>query len=269
MSAPLIRVLFVDADTQVPIAGSELAAEELPETFAVATTVHIRDEQYEVVHAEPATRAAIVARGSVRIALRKLHTLDPQELRYSLPTIQAELPLLGSATVGDALRVRGDDWCQVEFWPAARLAELRQELAQVQAVYADTPARTGFTDLHARRVRSPMRGTGLDVRDLADFGPVHARLLAVEGFDGVNYEVLGGFAFDGATAQLYGAASDGPIDALAWLQLRAPFACVEGCPPPLDLGADRDRLATICTRHALVLVDWCAAAVLLPEPLQP
>lgn len=259
-----IRVLFVDADTGLPIAGSELAPDALPETFEVATVVQIHGEEYDVVSAEPATRAAIVAYGQVKITLRKVQRVDPRDLRFSLPTIADGLPELAEPAGDGGLRMRADDWCQIEFVPQAALAEVRRELAEIRAVYAEHPPGSGFTRLHARTLAQPLIGSGVTVADLRPVGTRHRVPLGVDGLDSVCREVAGGFVFEAQTAQLYGVSVDERVATLAWHAPRPPLACVAGCPAPVDLGADLAALTALCDRHALLLVDWCAAAILLP-----
>ena len=66
-----VKVFFVDALSGVEFARTVVAAEELPETFALSTTLHIDDEDWTVVAAEPAGRGEIERAGRLRLTVRK------------------------------------------------------------------------------------------------------------------------------------------------------------------------------------------------------
>ena len=52
-----VHVVLINAATQQVLGEVELPAEQLPEAFAVATTLNLGDRDWSVGRAEPATRA--------------------------------------------------------------------------------------------------------------------------------------------------------------------------------------------------------------------
>ena len=52
-----IQVLFIDASTKKPFGQSDVPLTALPETFALETTMHLGNQDWQVIGAEPMTAA--------------------------------------------------------------------------------------------------------------------------------------------------------------------------------------------------------------------
>src|SRR5688572_21762880 len=112
-----IRVTFYSADTGQVFATSEIPASSLPESFLVATTLHLGDEDWEVVSADPPTAEEFRKTGALSLRLRRVARMDPNEILYSLPTLSDAIPETdpGSRASGRrVLRLHEDDWRQIE-----------------------------------------------------------------------------------------------------------------------------------------------------------
>ncbi|MBK8974309.1 MAG: hypothetical protein IPM29_00125 [Planctomycetes bacterium] len=263
----LVHVEFVDASTQQVFAQSELPLEQLPDVLDSATTLEIAEARYAVVAAEPATKAGFAATGRLRLTLARIELVDPLALRYSLPTICDELPALRPArpAESDALRLRGDDWRQLELVAAELAADVERELTGVREILASDDGKPGFARTHLRRsIRRPLgeRRLELDAARSALGGSPYPGLVT-DGIDGRVGAVVDGFAWrTGSALDLYGTAPNRALASLCVASPRSPLELVDGPSRAVDLGAGAAALHAFATAHRLLLVDWCAAAVL-------
>jgi DNA-binding transcriptional ArsR family regulator len=101
--------------TGVVFARSDLPEGHLPDSFAPETILHLGDDPWLVKHAEPSSAAEFIVSGRLVLTVRRLTTVSPQDVLYSLPTICHALPAVGpAATRDDCLELHEDDWRQVE-----------------------------------------------------------------------------------------------------------------------------------------------------------
>jgi hypothetical protein len=258
-----VRVLLIDAANGKPFAQTDLPADQLPETFTISTQLHLGDQDWQVRSADPATRDAIVAQGSVVLTLSRLETIDPALIGYSLPTICEHLPPFGPmAGTGVTLEFRLDDWRQIEFVAKELGAEVAAELAAVQAVYAEQAGRQGFRRMHTRReLPEPLFGRSITSSSLQRrFGGEWGDRVQTEDLAGAPTLLEGGawFRLPGGLVG-YSVTTAGRVAALGLAVPRGPLDCMGGRPPVIDLGADRALLASFAREHGLLLIDWCAA----------
>ncbi|HTR51901.1 MAG TPA: hypothetical protein VMJ10_14395 [Kofleriaceae bacterium] len=222
----MVRVELVDASTGKSFATAHLPVEQLPESFAASTTLHLGDADWHVEAAEPVTRAEYTATGALRLTLRKLVQVDPKTILFSLPTLENVLPPTrpGSAPV----RLHQDDWRQIELVTADQLPAVMAELAAIRDVIASRKG-AGFTRIHVRdKIVEPLQGVRVEVAGAR-------RPL------GIGDELVdGGFAIDDGA--IYGREHLGTIVALC---LRIPS----------------DHLDGVARAHGLLVVDWCRATV--------
>ncbi len=230
-----IRVEFIDAATGGTFAKSEVPSDELPETFELATQLHLGDADWQVDRAEPPTRAEYTRTRSLRVTLRKIVMIDPKTILFSLPTIENALPPLRAGDAPPA-RLHEDDWRQIELVAAAQEPAIHAELAAIREVLMARKA-AGFERIHVRsRIPTPLAGVRLTVAELAQTlgSPMQGDLA----FGAGALVVDGGFVFEAGA--LYGRQHDGVIVALGLGSLGVAL-----------------RLTALATSHDLVLVDWC------------
>src|SRR5688572_27597383 len=116
MSMPTIAVRFIEEGASAPFVQSNVPVEHLPETFALNTDVQIGGAAYVVVRAEPQTKAEFSRSKRLDVTVRKVQTVQPSDLLFSLPTLcGAALPeLLPVAPAGEIVALHEDDWRQCE-----------------------------------------------------------------------------------------------------------------------------------------------------------
>jgi len=243
-----VHVELVDAVTQTPIAEADLPIEQLPESFAVSTTLHLGDHDFHVEHAEPVTRAEFAASGRLRLVLRKIEHVDPKKILFSLPTLEHALPPLRPGGSDDALTIHEDDWRQVELVAESLLPAVETELAAIREVLAERGDLPGFRRLHVReRIAQPLAALRLPLDDIhSTLGAPPRRDLAISDRGSL---VEGGFAFASGDGAIYGRAEHEHVVALcAWRD------------------ASLAPLVELARTQGLILVDWCATAILRPGP---
>ena len=224
----MVHVVLVDAASGNTIGESDLPADQLPESFEIATTLGIGGQQWSVVRAEPATRADYTRIGTLRLELRAIQMVDPKTILFSLPTIEnTQPPLAGRAGAG-ALVLHEDVWRQIEVVAKRFESEIAAERADIRAVIAERTG-SGFKRIHVRaRIPEPLAGVTLPLASLV--AGLALGELAISG-----QLVEGGFAYGD---NIYGLQIDGIVVAL----------CAAKDPAPL---------AEIAAKHDLVVVDWC------------
>ncbi len=236
-----VRVTFLDASRNTEIAQAELPAEQLPETFELETSLQLGGRDWTVERAEPLTRAEYVASGTLRIALREIKQVDPKEILFSLPTLENTQPELTHGNATGAYAMHEDDWRQCELIAGDFDLEIKAEVADIEAA-RETRKGPGFAHLHVRqRIPNPLGRTVLTIDELAKaLGNPPRRACSIN-----NRMVANGFAFSVGSAVVYGHTQEGTL------------ACIAVTDPVAEL-------AELARAHSLVLVDWCAPAVLDP-----
>jgi hypothetical protein len=234
-----IHVVLINAATQQVFGEVELPAERLPETFAVATTLHLGDADWNVEHAEPATRAEYVVARRLRLVIREIKRVDPMTILFSLPTIENMLPPMQDGN-GDAVRLHEDDWRQLELVTAELEPAIEAELAAIREIHAERDG-VGFRRLHVReRIPDPLAGADIKL-DAVRRG--RRRDVGFEGRAGI---VVGGFAFDDGDGAIYGREDGGRVVVLgAWR-------------------TEPGTLIDLAREHRLVIVHWCTARMSRP-----
>jgi hypothetical protein len=241
-----VALELIDHATGRVFARSEVPLESLPERFAgMDTTLSVGGDDWQVLSADPDTRAAIASAGCVQLVLHKVSKVDPRALHFTLPTLENTQPEQGAAP-GDevSIRLHEDDWRQVEFVHGSQRALVEEELADIARILSEHRQGAAFDAVHVRqRVPEPLRGVRLRVAEVERAIGREARPWALRG-GGV---VKDGFAVPDAEAVVYGTARDGWVETL----------CVYGMLPDVV-----GKLHALARDHGLMLVDWCAGQCL-------
>lgn len=257
----LIRVQFFDAATGKQFGWAEMPAEQLPESFEAATTMHLGDEDWQVVRAEPVTAADFRRTGRLRLFLTRVQIgmVDPREILYTLPTISNELPAItpGSTKLGkQVLELHEDDWRQIELVALVLQESIDGELQAIRAIYERHRTGIGFDALHVReQVPSPLAGVRITPDDLKTALGTGAAWLDGIAFRGIAGIVADGFALrlPGAPA-FYGLSPGGQVAVLG----------LAGDHRSGASDAMVDSLSDFAVANDLCLVDWCRCRQVLP-----
>ncbi|GAA3022552.1 hypothetical protein GCM10020229_37500 [Kitasatospora albolonga] len=248
----LIEVVAVDEADGLPLGSAEYAVQELPESFEPGVRLGIGGAHWEVVRAQPAARAEVLAEGRAVLTVRRIETADPQQVGYTLPTLCAELPPLSPAPGGDDdLVIHEDDWRQTELVERRLLAGVEAELRAVRRIWDECSSRVGegesafwgFTELHLRRGPAEPLAGSLTLGRLYELLPVTRTYTGVSLRDGQG-RVTSSFAVEAGPVVVYGRCDGEQVLAVGLGAAVAP--------------QDVPWLAGLMAEFDLLLVDWCA-----------
>ncbi len=248
-----INVRFVDVSTGQVFAESQVPVEQLPETFQLQTTMHLGDQDWSVVRAEPSTSAEFTKSGHLTLTLSRVQTLPIKDILFSLPTISNEIASRSQIPKTDqsALEMHEDDWRQIEFVSKELIVSINSEVTEIRRVIESGMNKSGFEKCHVRQgLSSPLPELKFDV--VASIFSQNMNTL-----DGVCYFqypnlIADGFAFRSGDLSVYGVQSNGMVNVLGFREISVKPAHLEN----LVL-----RVQTLMTQHELLLVDWCRAQV--------
>lgn len=132
-----IDVTFIESASQEAFAKSKIPVEQLPDSFEIDTTLDIGDQKWSVDKTEPLTKEEFVKTGTLKVYLTKIQTIDPNELLYSLPTINNGIAQVSKLTKADnnLFIVHEDDWRQIEFVSIRYDAEIANELKAIYEIH--------------------------------------------------------------------------------------------------------------------------------------
>ncbi len=251
---PTIVVTLLDEATGERLAVSNIPAADLPETFAVDTRLSIAQQQYTVVRAEPPTKVQFTSSGRLNLTLRKVETLDPNKILFSLPTICGEaLPASApDKPSGGVCVLHEDDFRQCEFVALAHAEAIAAEFAAIQDIFTNASAEAGFHKLHVReRIPNPL--------------PPGITWKSVTSHLG-RVDRLGGVAFGDGRQLVTGAVAGTLRNGLVLWGVEADralrFLCIQngGSASQTTIEA----LRNVANSLSLVIVDWCRCRVVCP-----
>ncbi|MDB5322508.1 MAG: hypothetical protein JWN40_4139 [Phycisphaerales bacterium] len=258
-----IRVEFFDHATGQCFAQTDLPLDRLPESFEANTTMHLGDQDWNVIEARPMTATEFRRTGTLILIMRMappVTLIDPSAILFSLPTITNDaLPPIapGSSKLGaDVIEIHEDDWRQIEWVSGSAREAIASELDLIRLIYDQEREASGFRRVHLRQlIPAPLADRQLRLEDLRHALGPHATWLAGFAYRGVAGIANASFAVRVISSiELYGVAPNGIVETLC-------FANTSTNNLPLP---DVEILARLAATHDLLLADWCAAAVIPP-----
>ena len=262
-ASPIVRVTFVDAADGTTLGVVEMRASLLPASFAVATTLHLGDDDWEVVRADPTESADFIARGSLMLELRIVppkpvtaKSTDPKSVLFSVPSVVEAIPTASAPRPEKSvLALHEDDWRQIEMVHLSEIDNVASQIAQIETIVRDSEGSVGFHTCHARGTPvSPLASASLDLAALRALFEIAVEYSAIAWVDAAH-AIHDGYGFrtrSGLT--VYGLAHDGRVSVLALQPDRN---------GPASRG-DATALGALRNHYGLMLVDWCARVVVQP-----
>jgi hypothetical protein len=241
MAPSIISVTFIDDSSSATIATLDLPIASLPETFELETTLHLGDDDWAVVGAQPPTKLEFIGSGKLVLRLSKVEKVSLSDLLYSLPSICDRLPdVANTSPGGNDLMLAEDDWRQFELVSRALAGDADAEIAAIRAIHENESAGIGWKKIHVRKRPDPPIASALGRADInRAFGGVTFRGVCLAGSP-----VVAGFSFRAGDLQCYGIGEDRAISVLGIVQEAAGGEAVEA-------------LARIAHEFDLDLVHWC------------
>ena len=143
-----IRVEFINVDTGKVFTTSDVSPENLPDTFAINTTMHLGLEDWEVVSAEPTHKNDFLKTHKLRLVLRKVVLMDPKKILFTFPSI---CNYLGELTVeprtGNELIIHEDNWRNIEIVSRKFENDVDSDLREIFKVHQEERVSAGFKRL--------------------------------------------------------------------------------------------------------------------------
>ena len=252
-----VEVTFIDDADDSIIGKAEVSPETLPESFRIDTQLDIGDNQWAVAKADPATRVEYAKTRRLVLRLRRIETMDPKDILFSLPSICDSIPPLGDMPLtGDELALAEDDWRQVEFVSAMHEHEIASGLEAIRRIRDHEAVGVGWRKIDVRKTPETPIAALLSPNDVA-------LALGIDGKDigvtcrGARTRIEAAFAFVAADGLVvYGLESGGRVTVLGLV--RQTTTMPEGAVI---------ALRGLAEKHGFHLVDWCrcsAAAASAP-----
>ena len=133
--------------------------DQLPDTFAVDTTLDMAGVPFVVARAQPQTKREFSKTRRLTVTLRKVVQLDPKQILFSLPSIcGAALPGTRSpGASGDIVVLHEDDWRQCEFVANDLHDAIDAELDGVRRIHLEAAAKARWREVHVReKITEPL-----------------------------------------------------------------------------------------------------------------
>ncbi|MBB6521910.1 hypothetical protein [Pseudoteredinibacter isoporae] len=245
-----VEVEFYEGKERTPFAVSNVPIDQLPDTFEIDTVMHLGNEDWIVVTAEPAEKSKFRKIGKLSLYLEKseIIQMDPSELLYSLPTISNDLASVeNSRSVESVVVLREDDWRQFEFLSKKFESTIEEELTAIENIYKNFRDGVGFKDMHLRKgIDTPLEDKSLTVKSLEssfDITDVYGGIA----FNEAEATIVGGFAIKTSSGWLLWGQADesGNIKVL-------------NISPTQDSSVDdvATEIDDFTGKYGLYLVDW-------------
>lgn len=254
-----VHVEFINGNDQSIIAVSDMRPEQLPETFAVNTTLDMANKKWAVDSADPVNKFEFVKTGKLRVVLSPITIGVPGDILFSLATISDDIGNVQGDTLPSdrILALHEDDWRQIEFVSQKFAVEIDKECEDIRRIYSVEKVASGFKKVHIRkRIADPLQAINLTSTEL------ESKIKPVRKYDGIGFQktrgtITGGFAWEIPGGLIIWGVSDagGNVTRL----------CLLGRPAAGSGALVAGPLTALAREHALNLVDWCRAAAVKPD----
>ena len=184
--------------------------------------------------------------------------VDAKTIMFSMPTVAADdinFVVPTEESFEGAPQFHEDEWCQLEFFPRSRLAEIQRRLVEYKAFEKRHRIQHGWNDIYARKVPrvTTVRGGDAPGAIAAAIGAVNRPSPILTTTSRPIGQVLNGFTLElPGSVLLYGLKTPDGISALGATVAR---------------GGDDTQLTkayvTLFKKYELLLVDWRSQQLLL------
>ncbi|HEX2911246.1 MAG TPA: hypothetical protein VH186_10590 [Chloroflexia bacterium] len=216
-----VEVNFIDAESGKPLFKAKMPVEELPESFEEATTLHLANEEWQVLKAEPTTASEYVKKGKLNLVIRKrnIQSLKLEEILFSLPTISDKLAEVQKAPAKldkGSFTLHYDFWRQIEFVSNEYQDLVEAEFTEIIKIYREASTNGAFRRIHLRKLIEEPVAKQISLSKFYNSFPVQPAKYNQIGYENVAGVIKDGFAFKvEGLFNLYGEAPGDTIKVLA------------------------------------------------------
>jgi hypothetical protein len=250
-----VKVTFIDDATGESFGVTEMPPADLPESLELDTTLHLGNEDWSVVDAQPKTRAEYAKSKTLTLRLRRIEMMDPGDILYSLPSICDAIPGLNNQPLsGNEFVLAEDDWRQFELVSNDLAKEVDDEIEKIRLIHENSSADVGWREIHVRSKPELPLTCSLELGDLTNALHVTNQSIGVT-YRGAQSQIADGYAFTTNGLTVYGVAPNCEVQTIAFDQYS-------------DTSADSDAIAWIKSLSKdlnLDLVYWCRCARVSPD----
>ena len=246
----VIEVEFYEGETNTPFAQSKIPVDQLPDTFQIDTTMNIGEKDWRVIDAQPAEKADFRKTGNLKLVLTEVETtlVDPNELLYSLPTINDTLAGVENPdSLEDIAVFREDDWRQFEFISNTLEAKVISELKAIEQIYENHREGAGFNQLHIREaIQEPFSEKKISLISLKDSFTIKKEYSGIA-FNNAAATIVNGFALRTESGWLLWGQLDNDNNLINLNLSETDNSSIEGIAEKLD---------SFTQKHKLYIVNW-------------
>ena len=200
---------------------------------------------------------AIIGITSTAHADPKVQLTNPQNLNFSMPTIASDdiqFVMPTKESFEGAPQFHEDEWCQLEFFPMTRLAEIQNVLSEYKIFEQKHRIKNGWNEIFARRIkREPIilgKNAIMEIAKSIQATKLPAPILTT--FSSPLGQVKKGFSLElPGSVLLYGIENAQGVNSLGAL---------------VSQGGDDSQLTSafikLSKTHKLLVVDWRAQQIL-------
>ncbi|WP_019915973.1 hypothetical protein [Methyloversatilis discipulorum] len=188
----------------------------------------------------------------------QVETVDVKSIRFTMPTVaadQIEFVMPTKESFDGSPQFHEDEWRQLEFFPAERLAEIKQKLSEYKVFERAHRTPNGWTEIYARRLgySNVISGKGALAQVEQAVGGKRNPAPILTTTSRPLGQVKGGFTLGlNGGVFLYGLTNDGGVGVLAAM---------------VERGGDDTQLTraftTLNRAYKLILVDWRSQMLLV------
>jgi hypothetical protein len=251
-----IEVTFIDDTTDESLGVTQIAANNLPDSFEKDTTINLRGADWHVLNARPKTRAQYTKSQQLILWISPVETVNPRDILYSLPSICAVVPELNDRSLsGTELTLAEDDWRQFELISDRLADKVDKEIAKIQRIQDNAKAGVGWRELHIRKKPEIPIASNIALPHLASLLKVSAKSPGIT-YDGSRSPITDGYSLTlNDDFAIYGVAPKGKVQVIAIGQ--------DANIPPNDESID--LLHQLARKFNLNLVHWCRCQRVTPD----
>ena len=249
-----IEVVFQEQGKSSPFARTLLPPDRLPDTFEINTTMHLGEEDWIVVEADPQSKEDFSQTGKLKLTMIKsseIKMMDPSEILFTLPTIENTTPpMVDSDSLENVAVFHEDDWRQYEMVSTASNNKIEQEFEGILRVHQECTNGAGFSELHLRElIENPLEECSLQLSDLKSYFGVSHEYTGVA-FNVTAAVIVNGFAFEDSDGWLFWGFED--ENGIAVLNLSP---SENGCTAEYA-----DKMDRFLEKYQLHFVNWSAVS---------
>ena len=242
-----VRVTYLDADTDAVIVAEDVNVKFLPELFTYESVVRVKGHDCQVMRAMPRSKPEFTKEGTLLLQVRRVDQMEPKHRVFGFPSICTDMADPSQTPANrDTLRVKEDNWRQLELISQDLMITVNNELKQIRMVKQTSAVEMGYRKYYARRrptipvtsgVKLSVIATRFDALDRIHTVTVGHQPTVIQ--DGFSFEVDKGCSF-------YGLAPHGEVLMLAiWpigpVRMRMPAA---------------QKVKAMAEEFRLDLIDW-------------